>query len=415
MSNNSDSLKILHTSDWHLGRSLYDRKRYDEFSKFLDWLAEFIKKQKIDILLVAGDIFDTTTPGNRAQELYYQFLTKASQSGCSHMVITGGNHDSPTFLNAPKELLRFFNVYVVGAMTVHPDEEVILLRNKSLQPDAIICAVPYLRDKDIRTVEAREDMEDKNKKLIAGISTHYEEVGRIAIEKRNGNRNIPIIGMGHLFTAGGDITEGDGVRELYVGGEAKVNGNIFPECFDYLALGHLHIAQKVNNSEHKRYCGSPIPMGFGEAGREKKVIVIEFDQLRPLITEHTIPCFQELKRVRGNSEEIQSKIEKLKTEGSNAWLEIDYVGTENYTGLSEILNEAIAGTGIEILRIKNRRIAELALSAGDNQETLDDLDQNDVFARCLDAHKIQEPERSELIRSYEEIILAQSGNDSNAE
>ena len=415
MSTTSKGLKILHTSDWHLGRTLYDRKRYDEFEKFLDWLAEFIKTEKIDVLLIAGDIFDTTTPGNRAQELYYQFLTKASRSGCRHMVITGGNHDSPTFLNAPKELLRFFNVYVVGAMTGQRDEEVILLCDQSSQPEAIICAVPYLRDRDIRTVEAGEDMEDKNRKLIAGISAHYEEVGRIALEKRNGNVNIPIVGMGHLFTAGGKTTEGDGVRELYVGGVAYVNENNFPECFDYLALGHLHVAQKVGNSEHKRYCGSPIPMGFGEAGQGKKVIVIEFDQLNPVITEHTIPCFQELKRVRGNNGEILLKIEKLKTAGSDAWLEIEDTGSENYTGLSEMVTEAITGSGLEVLRIKNRRIAELALTRADDRETLDDLGLNDVFRRCLDAHEIQEPDRSVLLSSYEEIILAQGENDSNAE
>ena len=75
MTHNSSKLKVLHTSDWHLGRSLYERKRYTEFSQFLGWLTEFVVARKIDILLIAGDIFDTTTPGNRAQELYYQFLT----------------------------------------------------------------------------------------------------------------------------------------------------------------------------------------------------------------------------------------------------------------------------------------------------------------------------------------------------
>ena len=415
MSYNSKTLKILHTSDWHLGRSLYDHKRYDESRKFLEWLIKFIRTEKIDILLVAGDIFDTTTPGNRAQELYYQFLSNASQSGCRHIIIIGGNHDSPTFLNAPKELLLFLNVYVIGAMSDQPEEEVIVLKDRLSLPEAIICAVPYLRDKDIRTVESGENMEDKNRKLVAGIADHYDQVGRIAIEKRCGSADIPIIGMGHLFTAGGKTSDGDGVRELYVGGLARLNENNFPECFNYLALGHLHIAQKVGNSEQKRYSGSPIPMGFGEAGQEKKVIVIEFEHLKPTITEHSIPCFQELKRIKGNHEEIISKIEKLKLAGSNAWLEIDYIGIDNFSGITEIVNEAIDGTGMEVLRIKNRRITELALTGADDQETLDDLDQKDVFNRCLDAHEIMEPDRSALLDAYEEIILSYHGNDSNAE
>ena len=124
---NFPKLKLLHTSDWHLGRSLYEHKRYEEFEKFLDWLAEFIQEQRIDVLLVAGDIFDTTIPGNRAQELYYQFLTKVSLTCCRHMVITGGNHDSPSFLNAPKDLLRYFNVHVIGAITDSLEDEVLSL------------------------------------------------------------------------------------------------------------------------------------------------------------------------------------------------------------------------------------------------------------------------------------------------
>jgi len=109
-------MKILHTSDWHLGRSLYGRKRYDEFSSFLDWLAQAIEDEKVDALLVAGDVFDTSTPSNRAQELYYRFLCRVAASCCRHVVVVAGNHDSPSFLNAPKELLRALNVYVVGSM-----------------------------------------------------------------------------------------------------------------------------------------------------------------------------------------------------------------------------------------------------------------------------------------------------------
>ncbi len=415
MENNNRTLKILHTSDWHLGRSLYDRKRYDEFENFLNWLAEFIRTESIDLLLVSGDIFDTTTPGNRAQELYYGFLNKASRSGCRHVVVTGGNHDSPTFLNAPKELLLFFNVYVVGAMTENPEDEILVLNDKSGVPKAIICAVPYLRDKDIRTVAEGEKMEDKNLKLLAGIAAHYDAIGNAALGKRGENNSIPIIGMGHLFTTGGKVTEGDGVRELYVGGAACVSENSFPVCFDYLALGHLHSPQKVGNSAHKRYCGSPIPMGFGEANQAKSVTVIEFLGNMPTITEHEIPRFQELKSISGNAEEIKAEIERLKAAQSNAWLEIIYTGTEHSAGLNELLDEAVAGSAMEILRIKVKRITEYALSRSNEHETLDDLDVNDVFEKCLDAHCMEEPDRSELMSTYREVVSALVEVDINAE
>ena len=123
-------MKILHTSDWHLGRTLYGRKRYQEFEAFLCWLAETIDQEQVDVLLVAGDVFDTSTPSNRAQELYYRFLCHVATSSCGHVVVIAGNHDSPSFLNAPKELLKALNVHVIGSVTENREDEVLLLRNQ---------------------------------------------------------------------------------------------------------------------------------------------------------------------------------------------------------------------------------------------------------------------------------------------
>ena len=127
-------MKILHTSDWHLGRTLYGRRRYEEFAAFLEWLAQVIEGQGIEALLVAGDVFDTSTPGNRAQELYYRFLCRVAASCCRHVVVIAGNHDSPTFLAAPKELLRALDIHVVGMMSEHPEDEVLVLRDRDGRP-----------------------------------------------------------------------------------------------------------------------------------------------------------------------------------------------------------------------------------------------------------------------------------------
>ena len=397
-------MKILHTSDWHLGRSLYGRKRYDEFSAFLDWLADLVESEGVDALLVAGDVFDTSTPSNRAQELYYQFLCKVSASCCRHIVVIAGNHDSPSFLNAPKELLRALNVYVVGAISENPENEVIILNGSANEPKAIVCAVPYLRDRDIRAVEAGESIADKNAKLIEGVQKHYAEICRIAEEKQREFGDIPIIGMGHLFTSGGKTVDGDGVRELYVGSLAHVGEDVFPVSIDYLALGHLHIPQTVGKSKHIRYCGSPIPMGFGEAAQEKRVVLVEFNGRAPLISELPIPCFQELERISGNMDDILARIDKLKSQTSKAWLEIEYTGSKIAANLRELIEEAVTDTGIEIRRIKNRRTIERLINLADKQETLDDLDVNDVFIRCLDTYEVTEEERPMLIQSYREIV-----------
>ncbi|MCK5540050.1 MAG: exonuclease SbcCD subunit D C-terminal domain-containing protein, partial [Deltaproteobacteria bacterium] len=306
--------------------------------------------------------------------------------------------------NAPKELLRALNVFVVGAISENPEAEVITLFGPANIPEAIICAVPYLRDRDIRTVEAGETVADKNAKLIGGVQKHYAEICRIAEKKQEEYGNIPIIGMGHLFTTGGKTIDGDGVRELYVGSLAHVGEDIFPDCIDYLALGHLHVPQKVGKSEHIRYCGSPIPMGYGEATQEKKVVLVEFDGRTPQINEHPIPCFQALERISGGIDEISAGIDALKSQASNAWLEIEYTGTKIAGNLQGLINEAIAGTDMEVRRIKNRRDDERVSGLIDQKETLDDLDVNEVFIRCLDSYEVTEEERPKLIQAYKEIV-----------
>ncbi len=408
-------MNILHTSDWHLGRSLYGRKRYGEYTDFLNWMVHTIEEEKVDILLVAGDVFDTTTPSNRSQELYYRFLCRVASSCCRHVVIIGGNHDSPSFLNAPKELLRTLNVHVIGSMNDALENEVIaVVGGEDLEESAIICAVPYLRDKDVRTVEPGETIDDKNRKLDAGIKAHYAEVVDIAERKReemvgkSADKEslvmIPIIGMGHLFTSGGTTVDGDGVRELYVGSLAHIGLDAFPAAIDYMALGHLHTPQVVGGVEHVRYSGSPLPMSFGEARQKKKVVLITFANTLPHIKEITVPCFQKLVRVVGDLDAIYAKLEELKDKECTAWLEIEYTGSDMPGNLHEMLDEIVTGSGMEILRITNRCVMERVMQTIGEDESLDDLDIEDVFLRCLDAFEIPGEEREELMISYREIM-----------
>lgn len=408
-------MKILHTSDWHLGRKLYEKRRYDEFSSFLDWLVKTIEKEKIDTLLIAGDIFDSSNPSNKAQQLYYDFLYRASLSCCRHVVITSGNHDSPSLLDAPKTLLQSMNIYVIGAAADNIEDEVIILYNGKT-PEAIICAVPYLRDKDVRVVEADESIDDKNIKLIQGIKNHYDMVCSLARKRQQEYEDIiPIIAMGHLFAAGGKTADGDGVRELYVGSLAHVSGSIFPSFIDYLALGHLHIPQIVGDSEHIRYCGSPIAMGFNEGGHDKKVVMVEFNHhADPIIQEISIPCFQPLIRIAGSLDDIDADLKRLKQDGSSAWLEIAYTGRDMVTNLRELLDEALTGSAMEILRIKNNRIFDAVAIAAEEEETLDDLKPLDIFTRYLDAHDIAEDQRDGLIASHNEIIQSLQDDDKGA-
>lgn len=404
-------MRLLHTADWHLGRALYGKKRYEEYASFLDWLARTVEEEGVDVLLISGDIFDTTTPGNRSQELYYRFLCRVSSSCCRYVVVTAGNHDSPTLLDAPRELLRTMNIHVVGTPSDSFEEEVVVVRDSDGAPEGVICAVPYLRDRDIRTVEPGESQVDKERKLLEGIKNHYAGVCGAAERDRakfegEGYGRVPLIVMGHLFTSGGVTLADDGVRELYVGSLVQLGPDLFPPSVDYLALGHLHVPQCVGGNPYLRYSGSPIPVGFGESDQKKEVIVVEFKDGNRTIMPVTVPRFQQLERVSGTMNEILEKIEKLKKSEGGVWLEVEYTGGAVMGRLRETLEEALDGTAIEVLRIRNTRLAERVIESARESESLNDLNPTEVFSRCLESHGLPEEERPELNVSYNEVLAS---------
>ncbi len=414
-------MKVLHTSDWHLGRSLYGQKRYTEFGQFLDWLGEMIQREQVDVLLVAGDIFDTSAPSNRAQSLYYQFLCRVAASVCRHIIVIAGNHDSPTFLDAPRELLRSLDVHVIGAATDNIDDEILLLKDADGSPELLVCAVPYLRDRDIRLVQAGESIADKDHNLLEGIRSHYQQVAaRAETQRQELGLNIPIIAMGHLFTAGGQTIDGDGVRELYVGSLAHVNASIFPPCIDYVALGHLHVPQKIGGSEWMRYSGSPLPMGFGEATQEKSVCLINFttegkDSAESCVELLPVPVFQQLRKVSGNWASLSAQLIALVETNEAVWLEIIYTGEELISDLRERLEELSDDSELMILRIQNTRLIDRVLNSAHSEESLEDLDVNDVFSRCLTANEIPDAQQIDLRHSYQQTLSSLHNDDTQAE
>lgn len=414
-------MNILHTSDWHLGRTLYGRRRQAEFVAFLDWLLACLASEQADVLVVAGDIFDTSTPGTAAQELYYRFLARVGTTGCRHVVIVGGNHDSPSFLDAPAGLLRALDVHVVGQAAADPAEQVVLLRDAAGEPQLIVCAVPYLRDRDIRQAEAGESLRDKEQKLQDGIRVHYAAIGAAA-DALNASleRPVPVVGTGHLFAAGGQTVDGDGVRELYVGSLAHVHAGVFPDCFDYVALGHLHVPQQVGGQAHIRYSGSPLPMGFGEARQQKSLCRVQFDadaqgRFVPRVELLEIPAFQRLERIAGNLAQINLRLQALRDEGEPVWLEILYTGEEIVSDLREQLEAQVAGSQLEILRIRNQRMTQQVLEQARAEETLEDLSALDVFMRCLETHQVPVAQHDELLGCYRQVLNSLSDEDAMAE
>lgn len=503
-------LNILHTSDWHLGRRLYGRLRYDEFESFLQWLQDTISAQQVDILIVAGDIFDTMTPSNKAQALYYEFLGKVSKSCCQHVVIVAGNHDSPTFLDAPSNVLKFLNVHVIGTACDYLEDEVLVLGDDNNNPHCIIAAVPYLRDRDVRSTQAGESAQTKDANVIAGIRAHYDKVADIAKTAqaeliKTHQRHIPIIATGHLFAAGGKTTDDDGVRELYVGSLGKISADMFDDSFDYVALGHLHVPQRVGGCAHIRYSGSPIAMGFGEARQQKQVLLIQFgavadtDAANPLsvapitasvpiketakkpvkqttafmddlfgfdepvednelaknntkestidqqdekiqltptdmiasnkttnevlhqnlssqmkVMSLPIPKFQQLAQISGDLTTIAQTIESF-AQNESVWFEIIYTGDDVISELREHIQAMVDGLPCEVLKIKNTRTYNKVLNQQQTSETLQDLNELEVFERCLTTHSVPDEQKPTLRDAYEQIVYGLHHKDTQAE
>lgn len=405
-------MKILHTSDWHLGRLLYGKKRTDEHKAFLQWLLETINKFQVDVLVVAGDIFDTNTPSNSAQSMYYHFLLNVQQTACRHVIIVAGNHDSPSFLDAPKTLLGALNVHVVGTAPSLPDEEIFFISDINGKLDAIVCAVPYLRDRDLRKGQENQNYEERQRQLAAAIEEHYNDVLQAALKHCPQNTalskeaQLPLIATGHLFTNGAQTIEGDGVRDLYVGNLAHVTEKAFSSHFHYVALGHLHLPQKVGGLNHVRYSGSPIPMGFGEANQQKEVVVVEFSSAveTPSITSIPVPCFQRLEKIRGDIPSIESRIGVLREKSESVWLEIEYTGNSLAPDLRKRIDALVDQSRLEVLRVQNRLVLNRVLQQIETSEELSDLDEADVFKRCLDAHHVPEEERAELIELHNDVL-----------
>ncbi len=398
-------MKILHTSDWHLGRTLYSKKeRQNEHSAFLNWLLATIKENAIDVLLIAGDVFDTASPSSSSQKMYYDFLVQVRNSECKNVVVVGGNHDSPSFLNAPRDILAALNVSVIGNATENIEDEIISIEDGDKNPVMIVCAVPFLRERDISRFAEKENYADRSKRINESIKKHYETIAKLAEKrKKDSKKNLPIVAMGHLSVVGGKRNEDDGVRETYIGNVEAISSDIFPETFDYVALGHYHIPSVIKN--HIRYCGSPIPMGFGEAGQKKCVYIIDFKDEKTIETIE-IPNFQRLESIVGDKEFIAERLTELRKENISVWVEIIYKGEAIFPDFSAWINEQTANTNIEVLKLQNRQYLNNVLTTDDTINSLEELNVFDVFDTLLAKSTHPEAQKNELKATYKEVVTS---------
>ncbi len=397
-------MKLLHTSDWHLGHTLNRRSREREFAAFLDWMLQLVDTEGVDVFLLAGDVFDTAVPKPEVQKMYYDFLREVSKR-CRQTVVVAGNHDSPRLLDAPKTLLESFNVYVVGAAEL--ERELLIVRDEQGTPTMLLGAVPFLWDHDLRRAEAGESAETREQKTVAGLKQHYRELcDRAESLRTEFGKEIPLVVSGHLFVLGGQTSEG--VRESQVGNLGRFGTDVFPESIDYLALGHLHLPQLVGGSEARRYSGSPLVMNFDDTEQEKVVLLVDFDGRTPTVRKIPVPRTSRIVRVRGDLDDIQAELKTLETTNIATYVEVVYDGKEAVGDLMEKV-DVWAPKHVDVLRIRNEREFETVRLQATATEQLEDLNPLDVFNRLLDEQKKRGKEiaaemEPELLDAFKEIV-----------
>jgi len=264
-------MRILHTSDWHLGKKLEDRPRLDEQKATLKSLVEIIKNENVDVVIVAGDVFDTFTPPAEAEKLFFDVLSAITGEGVA-VVIISGNHDDPTRLTASERLSLnsgvFFSngsefkgdIFSGKVTTLFGGKYHVAFRDKDGE-EVYIAMLPYPTEARMReSLKEQESYDDKIKRYIS-YATDANTSG------------LPCVLTAHVFMLGGMPSSSE--RQIELGGARMVSKNAIPENVIYTALGHLHKRQVVDSERNIIYSGSILQNAFDESGYKKSVTIFD--------------------------------------------------------------------------------------------------------------------------------------------
>ncbi|OPX55572.1 Exodeoxyribonuclease I subunit D [Oceanospirillum multiglobuliferum] len=382
-------MRILHTSDWHLGQYFYGKTRLHEQSAFLDWLLQQIETLQIDCLVVAGDLFDTGTPPSYARTLLNEFVLKLTTAGCT-LVLLAGNHDSVAVLNESQALFRRLGAYLVtGIDRSETDPSTLIpLSTRMGKLGAWLCAVPFIRAKDLVLSQAGQTAEDKQQTLQYAIADYYQQLFQQAQAKNNEQpHKLPIIATGHLTTVGASTS--NSVREIYIGSLEAFPASAFPPA-DYIALGHIHRSQAVAKSDHIRYSGSPFMLSFDECTQAKSILQVDFSEgALTAVTPIEVPCFQPMQSLKGDLVSIERQIEQLVSDhssigaGVDIWLDLVISYQDYLSDLQPRIEAFCADLPVEVLLIRRERALKNQTITAQQQEQLHELSVEEVFDRRL--------------------------------
>ncbi|CAH0535091.1 Nuclease SbcCD subunit D [Vibrio stylophorae] len=404
-------MRILHTSDWHLGQHFVTKSRQAEHKAFLDWLLTQVDTHRVDAVIVAGDIFDTGAPPSYARELLNAFIVSLQNYQCQ-LVLLAGNHDSVATLNESKQLVACLNTHVIAAVSDDYESQMIALKNKQGELGLLLCAVPYIRSRDLLKSRSDESAQEKKQALQQAISDHYHALYDLAkMRQAEAASPVAIMATGHLMAAGSIASES--VRDLYVGTLDALPASAFP-AVDYVALGHIHRSQRVAQSDHIRYCGSPIALSFDEVRQQKEVLMVDFAQgALEKVTPLAVPCFQPMALIKGNVTDIEVALKPYQsdtdtaTEGQRVWLDVEINSNAHLSDIQRHIQQLTADLPVEVLLLRRAKSERLQAIERQAKETLSELTPQDVFERRMGQQPDLDEARQQRLRHCFQEVLTQ--------
>lgn len=354
-------IRILHTADWHIGQLFHEYDRTYEHRQFFNWLLDTLSEEQVDVLLVSGDVFDSSNPSAASIKMFYTFLNQsAKQNPHLQIIVTAGNHDSASRLESPKPLLESSNIHIVGIVEkddvgmVDYGKICIPLKNKEGHTEAWCIAAPFLRLGDYPSIT------DSANPYADGVSAFYKEACEYAASIKEPGQAI--IAMGHLHAQQAEVGDIDKMERLIMGGVECISATAFNEKLRYVALGHIHKAQRIGGKEHVRYSGSPLPMSFSETNYKHQVIVFDMaddaiDSLKALEIPVSVPLMR-VPSVHSSLTEVLISLSQLKTfEGdphTAPYLEARVLLEGPEPGLRHKIETALAGKNFRLAKIDVR-------------------------------------------------------------
>jgi exonuclease SbcD len=404
-------MKLLHTADWHIGQLFHDYDRSWEHEKFLDWLIGILRSEAIDVLLVSGDVFDGANPSAVSIRMFYTFLNRATSANPGlQVIITAGNHDSAARLEAPKPLLESSNIHIVGVVerdaagNIDYEKLTIPLKDGTGVVVAWCLAIPFLRMGDYPMIEGVSPYPE-------GVARVYDEAYRFVLSKKQPGQAV--IALGHLHTQQAEVGDMDRTERMIMGGIECVAAAAFHEDIRYVALGHIHRAQRVGSREHVRYSGSPLPMSFAERGYRHQVVIFELNgdgitDLKTLDVPVSVPLMR-VPAVHSRVSEAIGALRQLPAAGKTRelfpYLEVCVLVDGPDPGLRHSVEQALAGKAVRLARIDVRAANAATSIQGSSAPPVDDLAELsplDVFAKAYQA-KYTGPVPEGLVQLFREI------------